>query len=184
MIGGSSITPLLLMLRRYAESSLFSSFFKRSLSKDRANTPSKKELLDTFKDLQRCLGDVAPPKASETILIADVFIAFDEAHLLTKIWNDKSGLSNFTILRRALSTISEASLFTFFLSATGEVSQFMPPRNHDPSDRIIHGPYKTPRTFIALGFDHLMLKGKVLEKYKTLEQVTSLECISHMGRPM
>jgi hypothetical protein len=121
------------------------------------------------------------PKAKETITIVDVFIAFDEAHPLTKVWDDRSGLSNFTRLKQALSMMSEASLFTFFLSTTGKVLQSMPPRSRDPSNRIVQGPYNTPRAFIELGFDQLMFSVKVLEKYKTLEQVTSLECISHMG---
>ncbi|KAI0247906.1 hypothetical protein BJV78DRAFT_862452 [Lactifluus subvellereus] len=116
--------------------------------------------------------------------MADIFIAFDEAHPLTIPWDSSSGLSNYIELRRALQLFSTASLFTFFLSTNGQISQFMPPHARDPSNRIWQGIFHTPRPFIELGFDQLMWNRKILDKYKTLEQVTSSECIAHMGRPL
>jgi hypothetical protein len=116
--------------------------------------------------------------------MADVFIAFDEAHPLTDLWDQTTGLSNYIDFRRALQVFSASSLFTFFLSTTGKTSQFLPPRAQDPSGRVNQGTFTSPRPFIELGFDQLMCNRKVLEKYKTLEQVTSLECIAHMGRPL
>jgi hypothetical protein len=117
-------------------------------------------------------------------VMADVFIAFDEAHSLAEHWNQTTGLSNYIELRRALHVFSASSLFTFFLSTTGKISQFTPPRARDPSSRINQGVFTPPRPFIELGFDQLMWNRKVLERYKTLEQVTSSECIAHMGRPL
>ncbi|KAH9169726.1 hypothetical protein EDB89DRAFT_2072721 [Lactarius sanguifluus] len=46
------------------------------------------------------------------------------------------------------------------------------------------GKLKTPTPFIYLGFDQLLRNHKVFDKYKTLDDVTSLECIAHMGRPL
>ena len=116
--------------------------------------------------------------------MADIFIAFDEAHPLTMPWDNSRRLSNYIELRQALQPFTTASLFTFFLSTNGQISLFIPPPTSDPSSRILQGKLHTPRPFIELGFDQLMWNRKVLEKYKTLEQVTSSECIAHMGRPM
>jgi hypothetical protein len=120
----------------------------------------------------------------ETAVMTDVFIAFDEAHPLAEHWDKTTGLSNYIELRRALQVFSAYSLFTFFLSTTGKILQFSPPRARDPSNRINRGVFTPPRPFIELGFDQLMWNRKVLERYKTLEQVTSSECIAHMGRPL
>ena len=100
--------------------------------------------------------------------MADVFIAFDEAHSLADHWDQITGLSNYTELRRALQVFSVSSLFTFFLSTTGKILQFSPPHVQDPSNRINQGVFTPPRPFIELGFDQLMWNRKVLERYKTL----------------
>jgi hypothetical protein len=75
-------------------------------------------------------------------------------------------------------------LFTFFLSTTGKISLLNPPRGRDPSNCVNHGELKMPRPFIYLGFDQLMGSRNVFDKYRTLEDVTSLDCIAHMGRPL
>ncbi|KAI9436768.1 hypothetical protein BJY52DRAFT_1097803, partial [Lactarius psammicola] len=118
--------------------------------------------------------------------LPDVFVVFDEAHPLTMPFKPEGmrNHSNFVELRRALRVLSDASLFTFFLSTTGKISQFSPPRGRDASNRMNDGELTTPTPFIYLGFDHLMRNHKVFDKYKTLQDVTSLECIAHMGRPL
>ena len=108
---------------------------------------------------------------------------FDEAHTLTKPLEDGVP-SHYVELRRALRMLAEEPLFTFFLSTTGKISQFTPPRGHDASYRMNDGQLRTPRPFIYLGFDQLMVDRKIFVKYKTLEDVTSLDCIAHMGRPL
>jgi hypothetical protein len=120
--------------------------------------------------------------SSETGFV-DVFIMFDEAHSLTTIF-DGSGRSNFVELRRALKVLKKAPLFTFFLSTTGKISQFTPRRGADPSNRMNDGSFETPRPFINFGFDQLMKNRMVTVEFKTLEDVTKLDCIAHMGRPL
>ncbi|KAI0255367.1 hypothetical protein BJV78DRAFT_1279535 [Lactifluus subvellereus] len=149
---------------------------------DHAETPSDDKLRDAFERLQECVCDRTPLEGERSM--ADVFITFDEAHPLTDHWDETSGLSNYIELRRALQVFSESSLFTFFLSTTGNISQISPPRTHDPSNRVYQGEFKPPHPFIELGFDQLMWNRKVLEKYKSLEEITSSECIAHMGRPL
>jgi hypothetical protein len=131
--------------------------------------PSSERLLTAFEELRGCVSSVAPQETKGSQPMADVFIAVDEAHSLFGV--DGSGLFEF---QRALMTFSRASLFTFFLSTTGKISQSLCPC----------GSYEPPHTFIELGFDQLMWNRKVLDKYRTLEEVTSSECVSHMGRPL
>ncbi|KAI0253840.1 hypothetical protein BJV78DRAFT_1351441 [Lactifluus subvellereus] len=149
---------------------------------DRLETPSKKKLLGAFETLQGCVCDGSSPKGKPPL--ADVFIAFDEAHQLIEPWDNGSTLSNYTELQQVLRIFSTASLFTFFVSTNPEISQFAMPRTSDSSNRILQGRFHTPRPFIELGFDQLMWNRKILDEYKTLEQVTSSECIAHLGRPL
>jgi hypothetical protein len=116
-------------------------------------------------------------------VFVDIFVAFDEAQTLVKVI-DKRNESRFIVLRRALSSLSSYPLFTFFLSTTGSITQFAHPREQDPSSRISAAKLSTPRPYIYLGFDQLMQSRNVFERWKTLEDVTSLECAAHMGRPL
>jgi hypothetical protein len=58
--------------------------------------------------------------------MADVFIAFNEAHPLTERWDQTTGLSDYIEFQQALQVFSASSLFTFSLSTTGKTSQFSP----------------------------------------------------------
>ena len=122
--------------------------------------------------------------SSKIPALPDVFIVFDEAHPLTTPFEDKGTQNHFVELRRALRVFTKMSLFTFFLSTTRKISQFTPPRDRDASHHMNDGQLKTPDPFIFLGFDQLMRDHKIFDKYKTLDNVTSLKCITHMGRPL
>jgi len=113
----------------------------------------------------------------------DVFIAFDEAHTLADSF-DLKGQSRFVVLRRKLSLLSSNPLFSFFLSTTGKITQFDRPRGQEASDRLNDGTHATPSPYIYLGFDQLMQSQKVLDRWTTLKDVTSMECIAQMGRPL
>lgn len=115
-------------------------------------------------------------------IFVDVFIAFDEAHTLTNCYDDRKE-SRFVVLRRALSVISDVPLYSFFLSTTGKITQFGQPRGLDNSDCINHGNLATPRPYIYLGFDQLANNHKVRPS-TTLDEVTSLEFVAHLGRPL
>jgi hypothetical protein len=97
---------------------------------------------------------------------------------------DKTKETCFVVLCRMLSTLSSYPLYTFFLSTTGRITRFSPPRQSDPSSRINFGTLRMPHPYIRLGFDQLMQSHKIFERWKTLEDVTSLECAAHMGRPL
>ncbi len=148
-----------------------------------------KDLIDAFEELRKLVEDNSPLSESpstEKLLLPDVFIVFDKAHPLTTPFNPEGiqSHSSFVELRQALRVFSDELLFTFFLSTTGKISQFSLPRGCDASNRMNDGKLITPNPFIYFGFDHLMRNCKIFDKYKTLDDVTSLECIAHMGRPL
>jgi hypothetical protein len=156
--------------------------------------PDSVNLIEALKELRNVLnGDDDPTAHSIRVKtrktsdahnrFVDVFIAFDEAHTLAESVDDQKE-SRFVVLRRELCSLSTQPLFLFFLSTNGKVTQFGQPRGHDPSNRINYGTLTTPRPYIYLGFDQLMRNRKVFSRWKTLEDVTSLECIAHMGRPL
>ena len=124
-----------------------------------------------------------PTKPSQSV---DIFIAFDEAHTLSKC-NDDRIESNFVILRRVLCTVSSTPMFSFFLSTTGKVTQFVQPRVEDASNRIKYGTLSTPRPYIFVGFDQLMKGHELFSPMSappTLFYVTSIEFAVRMGRPL
>ncbi|KAH9030205.1 hypothetical protein EDB85DRAFT_2146842 [Lactarius pseudohatsudake] len=125
-------------------------------------------LIAASKELQNPVKDDGPSKSPST-----------EKLTLPKIF-----ISHFVELRQALRVFSDVSLFTFFLSTIWKISQFSPPHGRDASHHMNDGELKTPTPFIYLGFDQLMKNRKVFDKYKTLDDVTLLECIAHMGRPL
>jgi hypothetical protein len=95
-----------------------------------------------------------------------------------------AGESPFVVLRRVLSSISLYPLYSIFLSTTGDIEQFILPREKDHSSRISSGMVSTPSPYIYLGFDQLMQERKVFTKWKTIDDVVSLDCAAHMGRPL
>jgi hypothetical protein len=131
-------------------------------------------------------GDTCEPclRATKTRdRFVDVFIAFDEAQTLVESFGGGDE-SRFVVLRRQLYSLASTPLFVFFLSTTGKITQFCQPHRHDPSSRVKAGTLATPRPYIHFSFDQLMKNRKVMSRWKTLEHVTSMECVAHMGRPL
>jgi hypothetical protein len=141
------------------------------------------QITEAFRRLEDQLDEGQTAAGPKSIRI---YIGFNEAHPLTVPFSEHSAESNYSQLRRALNHLRELPLFTFFLSTTGKISdsEFTPHRGFDASERLVHGSLNTLPPFIHLGFDQLMGSCKILETYTTLDDVTTLECIAHMGRPM
>ncbi|KAH8993716.1 hypothetical protein EDB92DRAFT_2113656 [Lactarius akahatsu] len=113
----------------------------------------------------------------------NIFLAFDEAHTLTVYYDDQEE-SRFVVLRWELSSIlGHGPLFSFFLSTSSKITQFGQSRGHDNPDRINSGYMTIPRRYIYVGFDQLVQNRKV-RRGSTLEDVTSLDFIAHLGRPL
>ena len=109
---------------------------------------------------------------------------FDEAHLLTTSLTPTNAQSHFSALWHVLQIFYNASMFTFFLATTGKISQFIPPCQFDPLGHMNQGKFTTPHPFVLWAFDLPIKDCKIFDKYKTLDDVTSLECIAHMERPL
>ncbi|KAH9035048.1 hypothetical protein EDB84DRAFT_1269650, partial [Lactarius hengduanensis] len=116
--------------------------------------------------------------------VPDVFVAFDEAQSLGELKMPGTNRTYFIHLRSALRELSDFSFFSFFLSTTSKIAHFVIPRDMDPSSRIFEEGLNPSLPFSDLGFDHLMQDRKIFGKYKTIEDVTSTECVVHMGRPL
>jgi hypothetical protein len=80
-----------------------------------------------------------------------VVLVFDEAHDLTK--TSDSNASKFSELRRALRKLHLYDVFTFFLSTTGHLYQFITSRYLDASSRIHTGELAVIGPFSELDFD-------------------------------
>ena len=114
--------------------------------------------------------------------IPDIFIAFDEAHSLMGLKVD--GSDHFLKLCWALRVIERAPCFAFFLSTTGKISDLAPPKDADASMRTNTEDLIPSPPFSDLGFDHLMRDHKIFDKFKTIDDVTSVDCVVRMGRPL
>ncbi|KAH9175335.1 hypothetical protein EDB89DRAFT_2137024 [Lactarius sanguifluus] len=114
-----------------------------------------------------------------------VFIAFDEAHSLTQLIEPNEKHTFLIELRRALRALLDTSSFSFFLSTSDKtsISQISMPEI-DPSSRMPETLFRLPLPFSDLGFDHLMRDRKICDAFKTIDDVTSTDCVVHMGRPL
>lgn len=153
------------------------------------SSPSDGQLASALEALSAKLNDGSDGKshriqALDSVASVDIFITFDEAHTLkdSSTYND-SKESRFISLRRVLHALRSEPLFSFFLSTTGKVAQFGPSRSKDESNRINDGILVSPRPYIFVGFDQLMGDYKFREG-QTLDYVTSLRFIAHLGRPL
>ncbi|KAH9042332.1 hypothetical protein EDB84DRAFT_1472869 [Lactarius hengduanensis] len=127
-------------------------------------------------------------KANANDILPGVFIAFDEAHSLAqpiepKVESNDNNRTFFIELRSALQALLDTSSFVFFLS-TNKISQFAMPGEIDPSTRMHDKILRSPLPFSDLGFDHLMRDRKIFDAFKTISDVTSTDCVAHMGRPL
>ncbi|KAH9175272.1 hypothetical protein EDB89DRAFT_349519 [Lactarius sanguifluus] len=128
-------------------------------------------------------------KANANDIPPGVFIAFDEAHSLAqpiepKVESNDNNRTFFVELRSALQVLINTSSFVFFLSTTSKISQFAMPGGIDPSARMHDKILRLPLPFSDLGFDHLMRDRKIFGAFKTISDVTSTDCVAHMGRPL
>ncbi len=115
---------------------------------------------------------------SENKGIQHVFIAFDDAHTLPGVKNDE--------LCWALHDVKVAC-FSFFVSTISKTSEFSEsdiPRDVDSGNRIMFIRRGETSLFSDLGFDHLMQENKIFVKYNTIDDVTSVDCVVRMGRPL
>ena len=74
----------------------------------------------------------------------------DEAHTLVNSY-DEDKESRFVVLCQVLGALSTSSLFLFFLSTAGKVTQFSQPHGQDESDHINCSELVAPHPYITVG---------------------------------
>ncbi|KAH8992520.1 hypothetical protein EDB92DRAFT_1858291 [Lactarius akahatsu] len=154
-------------------------FYNEIAAEVKVRTTSAPNHQDMRKALEVLITDLGPQTNHSEA--PDVFVAFDEAHSLTE---PDTSRTHFVDLQSALHKLTNSSFFSFFVSTTSKISQFTIPRDMDPSNGTHEVEFMPPLSFSDLGFDHLMHDRKIFDRYKTIEDVTSTECIVHMGRPL
>jgi hypothetical protein len=105
-----------------------------------------------------------------------VILAFDEARTLAL---NKELWSHFTELRRVLRVLNNQSLFSLFLTTTGNLDALVTSSGKDLSARIQSQDLSISRPFAEVGFDHFASKNQF-----DLRTVVSEAHISHFGRPL
>ncbi|KAI0257999.1 hypothetical protein BC834DRAFT_1046315 [Gloeopeniophorella convolvens] len=135
--------------------------------------------LNDFIDPARVWG--APAGKKTDIRRPFLILSFDESHRLTE--SDKQdSWSVFSELRRALRQAADVPIFSLFLATGGKFRRFSPTLPSDPSSRISRKKYSVLPPITETGFDVLM--PVACEGVVTLTEVTSLNWICHLGRPL
>ena len=149
--------------------------------KVKKNTAKVATVAKALDELITSLG--VPPTGTK---FPAIFVVFDEAHTLT-VYQTRANRTPFIELCSALKDVDAVgkgySFFSFFLSTMSRISKFAMPKDVDDSARMVHE-FIPSRPFSDLGFDHLMHEHKIFDEFKTIEDVTSVECVIHMGRPL
>jgi hypothetical protein len=145
---------------------------------------SEATCLNVWHALETLINHLGPRPQSGpgTDDLPDVFVVFDEVHSLMVLKNLGAKRTCFIELCSVLNRLKNFPLFSFFLSTSGKILQSTLPKDIDPSNMV--QPEKLSLPFSDLGFDHLMCNHKIFDKYKTIDEVTSTECVMHMGRPL
>jgi hypothetical protein len=116
------------------------------------------------------------------------FLAFDEAHGLTKY--DKgtaaSTRSVFHNLEKVLSRLRKHPIFSLFMSTSSSLSGFAPPGKYHPSGRAFTAPLLAP--FTEFPFD-VMAKGQITKLRNgpgglTMDTVSRFANVVRFGRPL
>lgn len=147
-------------------------------------------MTETFKQLHHELvkllnlldptGDCDLSKAPPILLLA-----FDEAHTLAyPVAPEEKPIIQtlFFVLRRVLRTLIDYPMFGLFLSTTGNMHEFIPPPERDPSARAVDEGLQLFPPFVELGFDQ-MLEGTDMNKLD-IEEVSTIAFMVKFGRPL
>lgn len=106
--------------------------------------------------------------------------SLDESHDLTTPQN--GSWSFFSCLRRALRQTKGQPIFSLFLSTVGKYQDFFPETPFEKSNRIKTDALHSLPAITEVGFD--MLAEPISENEKKLKDVTSIEYMAHLGRPL
>ncbi|KAF8495544.1 hypothetical protein F5888DRAFT_1711816 [Russula emetica] len=110
-----------------------------------------------------------------------ILFSFDEPHVLTD--GTKEGdWSLFSELCRILQRLDDCLFFSLFLSTAGNFWFLSPDVKLDPSSRIVNDQLRPFHPITEVSFDCLACPAN--EGSMTLNQVTQMDWIAHLGRPL
>ncbi|PBK71265.1 hypothetical protein ARMSODRAFT_1003086 [Armillaria solidipes] len=144
------------------------------------------ELEDAYQDLEDAICNDSDMSHR---CMPKIYIMWDDAHYLGKGLCSELHLQRepiCSILERVLFILRRKNLFSFFVSTSGRPSPLVPTFHIHPSTVIMPElPPKSVPPFTDFGFDHLMAGRQVgMIGAQTLADVTKLEYVVHMGRPL
>ncbi|PBK83916.1 hypothetical protein ARMGADRAFT_1170298 [Armillaria gallica] len=148
------------------------------------------ELEDAYQDLEDAICDaICNDSDMSHRCMPKIYIMWDDAHYLGKGLCSELHLQRepiCSILERVLFILRRKNLFSFFVSTSGHPTPLVPTFHIHPSTVIMPEiPPKSVPPFTDFGFDHLMAGRQVgMIGAQTLVDVTKLEYVVHMGRPL
>ena len=110
-----------------------------------------------------------------------VVLSFDESHVLTD-GTKESEWSTFSELRRILQRLGGHLIFSLFLSTSGNFRMLSPDIKPDPSSRVVNEALLPFHPITDVSFD--CLARPAAEGSMTLFEVTQIDWIAHLGRPL
>ena len=118
-----------------------------------------------------------------------LFLSFDEAHSLAYPRNIQGQLPQptaFSEMRRAIRQMNDFPIFAYFLSTTGNIHDFTPPPDGDPSKRANERKLTLNAPFTELGFDQMLRADnlKVSNDRFDVDYVSRIGFMSRLGRPL
>lgn len=114
----------------------------------------------------------------------DIFIYFDEAHVLTEVHPTNSPRSHtvYNILRSVLNDFLKEPVFVVFLSTTSHIGSSAPPRGLEDSARALtSGAHQAPITETPFDCYPEILVQKAKH---TWEEVSTPQFMARFGRPL
>lgn len=111
-----------------------------------------------------------------------VVLCFDEAHGLT-ITEETMGWSPYNILRHSLRHLRTQPMFAVFIGTASNFHQFSPSAFLDPSYRAAQWHDEMFPPLAETGYDQLAIP-VIADGSWLLDDVATLEYMSHLGRPL
>ena len=110
-----------------------------------------------------------------------IIISFDEAEALIQ-GPEAASWTLYSELQHVLHQLKYSQIFCLFLSTTTEFNLFSTESSLNQSARIVSYVHRSLAPITEIGLDQLAIP--VIARKTTLEEVTSLSFIAHLGRPL
>ncbi|KAF8690300.1 hypothetical protein AX14_003014 [Amanita brunnescens Koide BX004] len=110
-----------------------------------------------------------------------IILAFDEAHMLTKVHgNAQNPWSRFGVLRHIIRELKSLPIFSLFISTDSKISDLTP---QDMSMGMVNEATLL-RPFTELGFDQLLGASPITENTRNIQDAATVRLMCQFGRPL